>query len=276
VTPPRVRSSLATCLAVCVALGVTALAAELKPSTIAAFDRYQSAAESAIRRDIANPDTFLRIVRGDAQAKQRTLATLRRGDVAIERLRAGDQGKNLDVPDGLIHHWVGAIFVPNVTVEKAVALLQDYDRHATVFGPAVQRSKLLEHDGDRFRLYLRFYMKKVIAVTVNTESTAQFTRHDARHVTSLIHSTRIAEVENPNTQSERELPIGRDGGYLWRLNTYWRFLERDCGSYVVCESFTLTRGVTFCIGWAIGPFITSIPRDTLTATLTATRKELLK
>jgi hypothetical protein len=273
---PPARRRFAICLVLAIALVLPAAAAELKPPTVAAFERYQSAAEAAIARDIAKPETFLRVLRGDAAARQRVLATLRRGEVAIERLRATEQGKIVDVPDGLIHHWVGAIFMPNVTVDKAVALLQDYDRHANVFAPAVQRSKLLERNGDRFRLYLRFYMKKVIAVTVNTESAAEFTRHDTQHVTSLIRSTRIAEVENPGTPSERELPIGRDGGYLWRLNTYWRFLERDGGTYVECESITLTRAIPFGLGWAIGPFITSIPRDTLTATLTATRKELLR
>ena len=29
------------------------------------------------------------------------------------------------------------------------------------------------------------------------------------------------------TPAEREKPPGQDGGYLWRLNSYWRFLRRD-------------------------------------------------
>ena len=264
----------ASIVAIALCASIPLAAAELKDATVRAFDRYQASAEAQISRDIASPDTFLRVVRGDASAKQRTLDVMRRGEVAIERLRVEENGRRLEIPDGIVHHWVGAVFVPGVKVDDAVALMQDYDRHATVFGPAVARAKTLEHDGDRFRLFLRFYMKKVIAVTVNTESAAQFTRHDAAHVTSTIRSTRIAEVENPNTPSERELPIGQDGGYLWRLNTYWRYLERDGGTYIECESITLTRGIPFGLNWVIGPFITSIPRDTLTATLNAARKSL--
>lgn len=75
---------------------------------------------------------------------------------------------------------------------------------------------------------------------------------------------------------ERELPVGLDGGYLWRLNTYWRFLERDGGTYMECESLTLTRGIPFGIGWIIRPFVTSIPRESLEFTLNSTRKALAR
>src|SRR5688572_10264456 len=108
-------------------------AAELKEATARAFERYQSAAEAQIARDVASPDTSLRVMRGDAAARQRALDMMRRGEVAIERLRIEEAGNRLEIPDGLVHHWVGAVFIPGATVDAAVALLQDYDRHATVF-----------------------------------------------------------------------------------------------------------------------------------------------
>jgi len=70
------------------------------------------------------------------------------------------------------------------------------------------------------------------------------------------------------------MPVGRDGGYLWRLNSYWRFLERDGGTYVQCESITLTRDVPFLLSWIIKPFVTDIPRETLAFTLESTRNAL--
>ena len=70
--------------------------------------------------------------------------------------------------------------------------------------------------------------------------------------------------------------MGRDGGYLWRLYTYWRMLERDGGTYVQCESITLTRGIPMGLGWLVGPFVTSIPRESLTFTLETTRATLLR
>ncbi len=258
-------------LAACIAPAVWA--AELKPATVAAFERYQRAAELAIAGDVSASGPFLRI---NSVATQPDVDDrLRRGEFAIERLRATDGGKPIDIPSGMVHHWVGAVFVPGARLDQAVALLQAYDRHSEVYKPSVVRSSVLEKDGDRFRIFLRMFMKKVIAVTVNTESLAQFQRHGADRVSSSIRSTRIAEVDDAGQAGEREMPVGRDGGYLWRLNTYWRFLERGGGTYIECESITLTRDIPMGLGWIVGPFVTSIPRDTLTFTLETTRRALL-
>jgi hypothetical protein len=160
------------------------------------------------------------------------------------------------------------------TLGQAVGLLQDYDRHAEIYRPAIQRSKLVSRDGDVFRVQLRFYMKKVLTVVVNTENEARFTRPGPDRAASRIYSLRIAEVADPGTPQEREHPVGRDGGYLWRLYTYWRFLERDGGTYIQCEAISLSRGIPRMLGWLIGPFVTSIPRESLVFTLETTRKTL--
>ena len=237
-------------------------AAELKPATIAAFDRYVRATEARMAGELASADRFVKPVRA--------------GEFAIERLTTHEGGKEIDVPDGLIHHWGGTVFVPGATVDQAVALLQDYDHHAEIYRPAVARSKTLSRDGDVFRVYLRFFMKKVITVVMNSEHEARFTRAGRERAHSRIYSTRIAEVENPDTAQEREKPVGNDGGYLWRLYSYWRFLERDGGVYVQCESISLTRGIPTGFGWLIGPFVTSIPRESLTFTLETTRSTLAR
>jgi len=114
----------------------------------------------------------------------------------------------------------------------------------------------------------------VITVVVNSDHVAYFTRHDAMRAQSRIYSTRIAEVEDPDTPQERERPVGHDGGYLWRLNSYWRFLQRDGGVYLQCESISLTRGIPLGLGWIVRPFVTSIPRESLEFTLETTRKTL--
>lgn len=155
-----------------------------------------------------------------------------------------------------------------------MALLQDYDHHADIYKPNVARSRLLAHEGETFHVFLRFFMKKVLTVVVNSEHDARFTRASPTRAYSRIVSTRIAEVDDPDSPLEVEKPVGRDGGYLWRLNSYWRFLERDGGTYVQCESITLSRGIPVGLGWIVGPFVTSIPKDTLTFTLETTRHQL--
>jgi hypothetical protein len=266
----------ATGMALLIALFCSgANAAELKPATIVAFERYQRAAESAIEADISSPDRFLRVIRGDQARQNEIESQLRHGHVAIARLRVTDAGGRIDVPDGLIHHWVGAAFVPGIHLDAAVSLMEDYDRYARMFRPNIVQSELVERDGDRFQLFLRFKVKKIITVTVDNDSTAEFTRSGPDRVISTIRSTRIAEVENADSPQEREKPVGHGGGYLWRMNTYWRFLERDGGTYIECEALTLSRSIPTGLGWLIGPFVTSVPRDMLTATLEATRRTLL-
>jgi hypothetical protein len=235
----------------------SARAADLQPETVAAFDRYVRLTEQRM-----------------ASGAYDRLAARPRGELFIEPVVTRERGQEIEVPNGLVHHWVGAVFVPGATVDQAVALLRDYDQHARIYRPTVERSKVLARSGDTFNVYLRFVMKKVITVVVNSEHEARFTRDGRDRARSRIVSTRIAEVENPGTATEREKPVGRDGGYLWRLNTYWRFLQRDEGVYVECESITLTRDIPAGFGWLIRPFVTSIPRESLTFTLERTRMQL--
>jgi hypothetical protein len=249
-----------------------AVSAELQPQTVAAFDRYVKATEArtAARREFLWVDSL------PTAQRQTRIADLRAGMLLIERLTTLENRREIPIPDGLVHHWVGTVFAPGATVDEAVALLQDYNRHAEVYRPAVVQSRVIGRQGDRFQVFLRFSMTKVITVVVNSEHDALFVREGRDRARSRIYSTRVSQVENAGTPDEHELPVGQDGGYLWRLNTYWRFLERDGGTYVQCESVSLTRGIPFGFGWMIRPFVTSIPRESLEFTLTTTRKMLSK
>jgi len=259
------RSSLAV-VVLLAGIVTTAGAAELTPRAAAAFDQYVRLTDAKLG---AEP-SFLRIDRLPPSRRADVHRALSGGEVHIERVAS----RGADIPDALLHHWVGTVFVPGASVSQAVALLQHYDRHAGIYTPSVARSRLLSRSGDHFRVYLRFAMTRGITVVVNSEHSAVFARPAPDRAQSRIVSTRIAEVEDPNTPAEREKPVGRDSGYLWRLNTYWRMLERGGGVYLQCESITLTRDIPTGLGWLIRPFITSIPRDTLAFTLETTRHEL--
>jgi len=248
----------------------TLAAAELRPATVKAFDTYVAAAEARP----ASP--FLWLDTRPAAERQRLLADLRNGELVIERLRVRPGGRELDVPDGMIHHWIGAVFIPNATAASAVKLLQDYDRHASVYAPTVARSRLLSHTGHEFTFSLRFVMTKVITVVVDGEHHARFAWLGPGRARSWIRSTRLAEVTDAGTSREREQPVGQGDGYLWRLNSYWRFEERDGGVYLECESVSLTRGIPYGLGWIVGPFVTSLPRESLEFTLAKTRETLMR
>jgi hypothetical protein len=247
-----------------------AAAAELQNRTTQAFDRYVRLTEARLNRK-----TPFLWIDGLPDAKRReALDVIRRKELSIERLDTKENGREIDVPGGMIHHWVGTAFVPGATIEDALSVLQNYNEHHRIYAPAVAASRLKSRDGDRFTFFLRFVMKKVITVVVNSDHEAVFRKPAADRAEGWIHSTRIAEVENPGTPTEREKPVGNDGGYLWRLNTYWRLLARDGGLYIHCESVSLSRGIPVGFGWIVGPFVTSIPRESLTFTLETTRRQL--
>jgi hypothetical protein len=247
---------------------------ELKQKTAEAFDRYVQLTEARHDEELRRGTPFLWIDALPEAQHQAAYAELRAGQVKMERLETRDAGRPIRCPGGLIHHWVGVIFVPGVTLPQTLRLLQDYDHHSTYYKPDVQRSKVLERHGNDFKVFLRFRRRKIITVVLNTEHEIHYFPMEAAHAHSRSRTTRIAEVENHDQPDEREKPVGNDGGYLWRMNTYWRFLERGGGTYVQCEAITLTREIPLGLRWLIRPFVTSIPRETLTGTLTATRKAL--
>lgn len=63
----------------------------------------------------------------------------------------------------------------------------------------------------------------------------------AGHATGRSVSRRIVQLESPGTPSERGLPEGRDSGFLWRLNAYWRYVSVDGGVLVAWETLAALR-----------------------------------
>jgi len=251
------------------------LSADLKPQTLEAFSRYVQATETRIREE-RRPEAFLYIENLPEPRRSQVADQLRRGEIFMERLRTRDAtGHEIEAPDAIIHHWVGAVFIPGATLRQTLDLVQDYDHHQEFYKPEVVRSRLVSHQGNDFAVYYRLRKKKIITVTLNTNYDVHYFPLDARHCYSQSYSTRIAEVADADTPQEHEKPVGHDGGFLWRLYSYWRFEEKDGGAYVECEAVSLTRDIPTGLGWLIKPFITSIPRESLQMTLGSTRAGVL-
>ena len=245
------------------ALDPSLIAFDLKQKTRDAYDRYLVLAEKKVDAEQNSPNFFW----GDVAPRDEEL---KQGGIVIEKASLASS-KDAKVPDGLVHHWSGFVFIPDTNLDKVLSFLEDYDHHQDYYKPEVARSKLLHRDDDHFVAYLRFAKKKIITVVLNTEHDAHYYKLDSTRAYSRSHTTRVTEVENANQPDEREKPPGKGEGYMWSMDTYWRFLERDGGVYVRCDAISLTRDVPTGLGWLIGPFITSIPRESLSATLKATR-----
>jgi hypothetical protein len=246
---------------------------ELKPETIAAFNHYVQLSEQRMRNDLQS-GSFLWTEGLPIQQGETLSERLKRGEVVIEKLETLERGASMAVPGGLIHHWVGIVFIPGATLKQTLALLQDYDGHSRIYAPRVVRSKLIQHNGDDFKFSLRLRETKIVTVVLDTDYDVHYVRMDSKRAYSRSYSTRVAEVESAGQPGEHEKPTGNDSGFLWRLNSYWRFCERDGGVYVQLEAVSLTRDIPEGVGWLIRPFVTSIPRESLEFTLERTRAAL--
>lgn len=246
--------------------GQRLIMAELKPATVEAFDRYVRRTEAALEERVNGKRNFLWV---DDSPERRNEAP--QGKVLLE-----DRSPCAEVPGGLIADWVGAVFVPAVTLPQVLALVQDYNNHQNIYPPEVAESRILSRNENDFRISLRLRKRKVITVVLNTEHAVRYFPIDQSRCYSRSHSTRIAEVDGAGKPGEHELPVGRDHGFMWRLNSYWRFQERDGGVFIECEAVSLSRDVPYGAGWLVKPIVRELPKESLENTLRLTREALRK
>jgi hypothetical protein len=247
----------------------------LQQRTSQAFARYVLQTDSRNEAELRDTKNLLWIDALSDQERKAAYAALQQGQVRLEQRHTLEAGQEIACPAGLIHHWEGVVFIPGVHLDDALGILQDYDHHSQYYSPDVERSKLESRDGDHFRAFLRFRRKKVITVVLNTVHEVHYFRDSPTEAHSRSSATRIAEVEDAGKSGEREKSHDDDGGYLWGMDTWWRLIERDGGVYVQSEVVSLTRDIPTGLGWMIGAFVSSIPKETLTFTLQATRKAVL-
>ncbi|HLJ86544.1 MAG TPA: hypothetical protein VKZ53_06955 [Candidatus Angelobacter sp.] len=260
--------------------GVRANAAELRQKTAEAFDHYAKVTEARIAGELNDPNAFLWVDRQPEPRRRALSAELHQGKIVVEPLEThepGDpQGKPIPIPDGLVHHWIATAFIPGGTLRQTLAILQDYNRHQEIYKPDVQLSKLLKTDGKDFKVYFRLRRKAIVTVFYNAEFDIRYVPVGPKREYSSSYATRIAEVDDPDKPNEHEQPVGKDHGYLWRLNTYWRYEERDGGVYVQLEFVALSRSVPAVFTWIVNPYLRSIPQEYLTNLLLVTSQAVRK
>jgi hypothetical protein len=243
------------------------LAVEPAPAAIATFNSYVGAVEARLAQQHRSDTSFLASPDSDAQSDAR----LRRGELIVERLTPAAGG---ELPGAMLHDWRGTAFVPGATAADFERLMKDFGAYPQHFAPQVLEARALTQEGDRMQATMRVRQKQVISVVMDMTFDISYGRLDARHGYSLSRSTRIAEIDAPGTAREHAMSSSEEHGFLWRLNTYWSYEERDGGLYMQIESVTLTRAIPTGLGWIVGPFVQSVPRESLEFTLRATRDAL--
>jgi hypothetical protein len=239
-------------------------ASELKPHTVKAFQHYEELTEARMQSELSTPGQFLAIDSLPEAQREEEISRLKSGQVYIRTLTTKDNDKKIEIPDGLVHHWLAIGFIPHARLQQVIGVVQDYPRQADIFKPDVQRAELLSRDGQHFHVYFRFYRHAIVTAVYNTQFDIDFTQTDPTHEYSFARATRIVEVRDPGEKDESERPVGNDRGYLWRLDLYTRYLETSDGVYVQIEFLTLSRGVPAVFAWLVNPYLKSVPRDYLT------------
>ncbi len=238
------------------------VAAQPTPAATTAFNSYLERVEGRLNAQHRSAGGFLAPV---------DFARLRQGELIIDRLASGAGTQLLGA---LLHDWRGTAFIPGGKAADFERLMKDFNAYPKVYEPQVLTAKVTEHDGDHFQTTMRVRQKHVLTVVMDTAYDITFGRLDAQHGYSTSRSTQIAEIDSPGPTHERALGPGEEHGFLWRMNTYWSYEERDGGLYIQIESVSLSRSIPVGLGWAIGPFIESVPRDSLEFTLRATSNAL--
>jgi hypothetical protein len=222
-------------------------AASLRPETNNAFDKYAQLTERRMERELKEGH-FL--VLGNSSRTNMVVQDHKRDDVKV--------------PDGQIHHWLGGVFLPGVTLAQVTAIKQDYEHYKDIYKPDVMDSKLIKRDGNTFDLYLKIYKKQVLTVIYDTYYTVHYSSPDPKKLYVRSYATKINEVDKP---------AGEDRGFLWRLNAYWRLQEADGGVYAECEAISLSRDTPAVLSFLVGSFIKKFPAESMRSTLTALKRE---
>jgi putative flippase GtrA len=247
------------------------LEAILQPKTAQGFARYAAAVESRIERELRDNEPFLDIERQAPAQLDKTMAALRRGEVVVSRAVARDgSASEIEVDGGMINHWRGTAYIPNVKLDVLLKTLQEpqSDKHKQ---EDVISSRVVQVGENSQKLYLRLKRTKLITVVYDTEYDTTYRRVAADRALSSSISTKIVEIENAGTPQERALPEGNDHGFMWRLYSYWRYKQIGDGVAVEVESLTLSRNLPFLFTPFLRPVVNSTARDSITRTLSSMR-----
>ncbi len=159
------------------------------------------------------------------------------------------------IPGAMLYDWIGTIFIPRATVDRVVRMVQDYDHRSTYFPDVVASAKLQCRTGEeRFGFTMRIKEPTV----ADSENDVVWERLDAKRWRCRSYSGDVRE-------------IGKQHGYLYRLNSYWRFAETEGGVFVEGETITLSGEFSGFMR-TLGSLAGINPEKSLRKTLTSMRE----
>jgi hypothetical protein len=226
-------------------------AAELEARTLAAYERQLLAVTEAFTKRMGS-STFLETASPEA------LARMRSGEIL---LAPGTGDGITDIPNGLIHHWRAAGFIPNVTLERLLTIAQDYSAYSDFYS-WVTASQLVDRQGDRFRSFFRIKRRSgVVTGVIDVWMVTDYRRIESDRASSTAAAECIRQVEHAGERNETRLRPGTGSGYIWRADALSKYLARDGGVYVELDALGLSRGYPPLLGWLVEPVARRLGRE---------------
>jgi hypothetical protein len=239
-------------------------ATELGQQTLNAWNEYIRQADSRMAQRLHGAACFLWIDEDPGRRDR-----VRHGEIVVEPASNSIPQK---VPQGLIHDWLGAVFIPNTTIGAVFKMLSDYGKYDQVYNPAVISAKLLGNAGATRKFSLLLAEKApFVTAAISSEYASHTVQVDPHHWYTITYSTRIQQIDDYGKARQHELPPDQGAGYIWRLYSIQRLEEKDGGVYSELEAIALSRNVPFELQWLVRPILQHLPRNSMIGTLEKTR-----
>jgi putative flippase GtrA len=210
-----------------------AVAAAPAAETLSAWERYVASAEAHLERS-------------------RAMLEPRESDAIAAT------GESIHVPSGTISDWRGAVFIPDMTLDRLLHGLQ----HPGTPPPQedIVSSRVIARGAESLCVGIRMVRRAIVTVSYDTEHEMRFRRVTPTLATARSVATRIEQID------------GEDYGFLWRLHSYWRYEATGGGVLVELRSLTLSRNVPALVRPIASPLVTRIARESMVRTLEALRR----
>jgi hypothetical protein len=259
----------------CVLAGIVAEAADLEPNALKAWNQFVDAQEKRISEELASQKGFLALDFQNPQARDQERKSMLSGKISIQPMTSqGNESGEIRIPGGIIHHWRGTVWVPGINLDYVMSHVQ-HPELETSRQEDVLDSRVLERSQDQMKIFLKLQRSKIVTAIYNTEHIVRFFKHGTGKASSRSISTKIAEVERINEHKELEKPEGHDRGFLWKMNSYWRYQQMAGGVIIECESMTLSRSIPSFLELMIRPVIRNIASESMQRTLQSMRVRLV-
>ena len=245
----------------------SSLAVDLNPEALKSWDDYIAVVKLRIQERVNGARAFLWIDEDPTSSQH-----LSAGEIFISPL---GNSHPLSIPHGLIHHWIGAVFIPGATIEDLGAVVHNYGSYNEIYRPTLVKAELLNATSDEQNFSILWVQRMLfLTAAFYTELDSDYVALNSRQGYMTFSTTRVQQIENYGEKDERRLAPDEGNGYLWRLVSFARFEERDGGLYLELEVIGLSKDLPGSLRFLLKPVIDHVPKQLLTAKLDQTRRAI--